>query len=208
MKQILLGVMAAATLATAPAAAADFSFAGNLSDPNEILYFDFSVAGPSNVTLRTYSYAGGTNAQGTAIARGGFDPILSLYDLASGLRVGQNDDGGCSAVPGDAVTGQCWDTFFEELLNAGNYRVAVTAYSNFGPDQLGDPFDLTGSFVDETGDPRDTHFAFDVLGVDTATGPGGGGGIPEPSTWAMMLAGFAVVGGALRGRRRPVLAQG
>jgi hypothetical protein len=31
--------------------------------------------------------------------------------------------------------------------------------------------------------------------------------IPEPATWAMMLGGFALAGGALRGRaRKPALA--
>lgn len=40
------------------------------------------------------------------------------------------------------------------------------------------------------------------------TGPGGGGGqtgaIPEPATWAMMIAGFGLAGAALRARRRLV----
>ena len=29
--------------------------------------------------------------------------------------------------------------------------------------------------------------------------------VPEPATWAMMLGGFAVVGAAMRGRRRPII---
>lgn len=38
--------------------------------------------------------------------------------------------------------------------------------------------------------------AFDVMGYDVA--------VPEPATWAMMIAGFGFVGGALRRRRRQV----
>lgn len=50
-----------------------------------------------------------------------------------------------------------------------------------------------------------------ITGLYTSFGvPGGGGSfvgsidfpaVPEPASWAMMIAGFAVVGGALRGRR-------
>ena len=33
---------------------------------------------------------------------------------------------------------------------------------------------------------------------------GGGGGVPEPATWALMIMGFGAVGGAMRVRRRAV----
>ena len=33
---------------------------------------------------------------------------------------------------------------------------------------------------------------------------GGGGGVPEPATWAMMLIGFGIVGGAMRGRKASI----
>jgi hypothetical protein len=40
------------------------------------------------------------------------------------------------------------------------------------------------------------------------TGPGGvvtgGGGVPEPASWALMIAGFGLVGGAMRTRSRKV----
>ena len=46
-----------------------------------------------------------------------------------------------------------------------------------------------------------------TLGVDdfnfTLAG-GGGGGVPEPATWAMMLIGFGIVGGAVRGRKASI----
>ena len=189
----------ACALAATPAAAADFSFVGTLGAPSDVLFFNFTVAADSQVTLRSYSYAGGVNAAGTVIARGGFDPILSLYDVATGNRVGQNDDGGCADVPADAVTGECFDTFFQSLLGPGDYRVAVTVYPNFAPDTLGGTFPGANTFVDVTGDQRNGSFAFDVLNVDTATGPGG---VPEPATWALMILGFGAVGGAMRRRTK------
>jgi len=36
------------------------------------------------------------------------------------------------------------------------------------------------------------------------TDPNPGGAVPEPATWAMMIGGFALVGGAMRGRTRKV----
>ena len=198
MKYNLLLAAAVLAISSTPATAADFSFAGTLSDPNDVLFFDFDVGSLSDVTLRTYSYAGGVNAAGQAISAGGFDPILSLYDLSSGLRVGQNDDGGCSNVGSDPTTGRCWDTFLQSSLAAGSYRVAVTAFSNFGPGSLSGTFNNTGSF-----DGRSANFAFDVLNVGSASGPGAGA-VPEPATWALFILGFGAVGGALRRRSNRV----
>lgn len=173
-------------LAANPAAAADLSFTGSLSDPNQVLLFNFVVGAPSNVTLRTYTYSGGTNAAGTTFAGGGFDPILALFD-STGLLIGQNDDL-------DTFAG-LWDTYLNTNLAAGTYTVSVQAFSNFaiGPN-LSDGFQNTGSF-----NGRTTNWAFDVLNVQAATQIGA---VPEPATWAMMLAGFGAVGLGMR-RRKP-----
>jgi hypothetical protein len=40
-----------------------------------------------------------------------------------------------------------------------------------------------------------------IDGINAFTFPGGGGAVPEPSTWAMMLLGFGAVGLAIRRRR-------
>jgi len=194
----------AAALATLPmlaaeqAEAADFSFTGSFVGVNDVQFFDFSVGTLSDVTLRTWSYAGGLNAAGQSIARGGFDPILALFSLPTGALIGQNDDGGANVAP-DAVTGARFDTFLTVSLAAGDYRVSVMEYANFafGPN-LSNGFTNGGipDFFDVTGNQRTNNWAFDVLNVNSAVA----GGVPEPSTWAMMLIGFA--GLAFVSRRR------
>ena len=66
--------------------ASNFSFSGtSLTDDQQVI-FTFT-AGGSNVTLRTWSYAGGTNINGQSIAPGGFDPD------SVPLRTGQHASG-------------------------------------------------------------------------------------------------------------------
>ena len=148
-----------------------FSFAGTLTTANDVLHFDFTVTSNSQVTLRTYSYAGGVNSAGQTIAAGGFDPILALFN-AAGALINQNDDGG-SNVPADPTTGAHFDTFLQTLLPAGSYTVTVMAYSNFaiGPN-LSNGFRNSGNFSG-----RSPNFAFDVLGANAVTGPGATGAL-------------------------------
>ena len=151
---------------TTPGGTQAFSFVGTLTTANDVLRFDFTVTAESQITLRTYSYAGGTNAAGQVIQSGGFDPILALFN-AAGTLIDQNDDGGQN-VPADPSTGLHYDTFLQSLLPAGTYTVTVMAFSNFanGPN-LSDGFQNDGDFGGRT-----ANFAFDVLGANTATGPG------------------------------------
>jgi hypothetical protein len=168
-----------------PVAADDFSFTGSFAADNDVQLFNFVVGAPSNVTLLTYSYAGGTNSAGALIPSGGFDPILALFD-SSGLLINQNDDGGSANVPADPVTGAFFDTFLAAALAAGNYTVAVMQYNNFanGPtladgfvrDGAGNAFFTgpaygcsNGQFCDVTGANRTNAWAFDILGVESAS---------------------------------------
>jgi hypothetical protein len=205
MKKFSLAALAATAMIAlaAPAAATDFSFVGTLANDDEVLFFNFTVGAPSLVTLRTYSYAGGTNAAGAVIARGGFDPILSLYNATTGAKIADNDDGN-SSVPADSVSGEHYDTYFQSLLGAGNYTVSVTEYDNFGPATLAGIFNGSSSvgFADVSGaanNPRDGHWAFDVLNVASASQ---GGVVPEPATWGLMISGFGLTGAMLRRRRQ------
>jgi hypothetical protein len=72
----IVNLFIAISLMSGSASAANFSFIGNLSNDDAVQEFTFEVEGTAReVTLRTWSYAGGTNAQGQAIANGGFDPF-------------------------------------------------------------------------------------------------------------------------------------
>jgi hypothetical protein len=218
MRRILIAfttVLLAALLVPSLSKADNFSFTGNLSAGNQVLVFDFSVGALSNVILETWSYAGGTNAAGTVIPRGGFDPILAVFD-STGALIGQNDDG--DFVKTD-ITGRQFDTFLNlTTLAAGDYSVAVMQYNNFanGPNfsngfaESADPNFATlfnggtcgtDPYVDVAdagaNSCRDSHWAFDILGVNSAVVVGA---TPEPST--LVLFGSGLLGLAASRKRK------
>lgn len=203
-----LGLLACAV--SVPADAANFSFAGTIGADDDVLLFNFSVGTTSTVTVRSYSYAGGTQANGNVIAAGGFDPILALFN-SSGVLIDQQDDAGDDGfgdlVNADPVTGQRWDTYFQAPLDTGSYTVAVSQYNNFAGSTLAEGFErqgepnftasfgcTNGQFCDASGSNRINAWAFDVLNVDQAVV------IPVPATLPLMLSALAGLG--LLNRRR------
>ena len=224
----LSGVVTGAMVTTvgmSAALAVDFSFRGTFAQDDDVHLFNFSVATESTVTLRTYSYAGGTQADGTVIDAGGFDPILSLFNADGDLIfLSDDDESGTAAV--DSTTGQTYDSFLEIDLLAGEYTLALTQYGNFSnTTNLGDGFSQTGNsnytsnfsrcttestFCDFTGDLRTNEWAFDAIGVTPISEPDGPdpdkeppvdppAKVPEPTTTAAL----ALVGlGALVKCRR------
>jgi len=192
--------------------AANFSFTGDFTQDDNVQLFSFSVTSASTVTLRTYSYPGGTNSAGQVIAGTGFDPILALFN-STGAKVGENDDGTCSQVGSDAVTGACFDTYFQAAVTPGTYTVSLMEFDNFssgntlaaGFDRQGQgnftaaafgPAGATGPFWDFTSSKRDSHWAFDVLNVNSAVS-----GVPEPATFGVVTLGI-LAAGLLRRRFR------
>ena len=78
--------------------------------------FNFEVEGAAReVALRTWSFAGGTNAEGQVIKNGGFDPVVSLFNSSTGARDSFNDDSGLVMDP---LSGAAWDSFLATNLSA------------------------------------------------------------------------------------------
>lgn len=203
MKLKTIASIFALSLITTAASAANFSFTGDFDHDNDVQAFHFTVGATSSVSLRSWSYAGGTNAAGASIVRGGFDPILALFD-SNGNFVAEQDDAGCGLVIGDSVTGNCWDTFFTTTLAAGSYTATVQQYANFARrPTLAAGFRYDGlanqnfrnGFRDNTGNQRDSHWAFDILNVNDATIPND---VPEPASLALLGLGLAGLAAARR----------
>jgi hypothetical protein len=206
-------------MASSVAAAADFSFQGTFNQDDDVQMFNFSIGADSTVTLRSLGYAGGLNSAGQLVLRGGFDTTLALFD-GSGTLIDGNSDGGPGNVGTDAGTGQAWDTFLQTPLAAGDYQVSITEFNNaaIGPN-LSDGFTLAGtgnftaafgcgapSFCDVSGvtpfDQRNNHWAFDIQNVLSASAVGAVTAVPEPGSYAMLLAGLGLLGFVSRRKAR------
>jgi hypothetical protein len=162
LRQVNLVALFACVASAAPATPSQ-SFTGSFSTDADSPAFSFTISQSAPVTLRTYSYAGGTNAAGATIPGGGFDPTISLYDSLGNLIIG-NRDGGCGNVAADSVTSFCWDSYLNVPLPAGTYSVVVTQSENLpnGPT-------LASSFV--------------YAGQGTFTTPPTPAGLASPGFW-------------------------
>jgi hypothetical protein len=192
------------------------SLTGSLdpNDANDVLLFAFTLGSSSKLTIQTYGYdgsanaPGGTNAAGTVIPGGGFDPYVSLF-VGSGpgaTFLGSNDDGSCP--PGVGVSFFCPDsTLIQNPLPAGAYTLALSVFDNFsfaenlGTGTLGDGFIGLGDYFDQiTGTLRTSHYAVDIV-ADTTVAPLAA--TPEPPGLALL--GAVIIGALLRRRHRRLI---
>lgn len=183
--------------ASLAAQAADFSFTGQLGLNTSLARVDFTLDSAGNVSLWTDSYRDELN----------FDPLVAVFD-ASGKLVAFNDD---APVLRASQTG--FDAGLESLpLAAGHYSAYVGASFALGDPAAGaslaQVFDFNGVtptaigqwdqpsyspnlHLSQKGDAWSLH----VDGVSVAAA------VPEPTTWALMLAGLLAVAWLARRNR-------
>ncbi len=181
----LLGA-ATLVLMAAQAPAAALSVAGTFTRDDQVQLVPFKTGGSGLVTIETIGYAGGIDANGTAVAAGGFDPVFALFG-SDGTLLGYGDDG---ATRADPVTGGAFDALLAILLPAGDYLVAVSQFDNFaiGPTFAAGFLEAgsgtftaaygcaAGRFCDVNGASRNGNFSISIRGAT----------VPEPTTLALV----------------------
>lgn len=183
---------------------------GSFSADDDKQQFSFSLSTSTNVTMRTWSFAGGTNANGQVILTGGFAPILTLFSATGtqdflGSDAGGVAPGSCGSRNVDPGTSFCLDAYMNLSLTPGDYLLVLTQYDNTAngpsyPDGFlhdgegnftGGPFILNaGNSYQRTGD-----WAVDIT-TPTTTVP-----VPEPSTGSLLAMSIGLVVRTMQKRR-------
>ena len=186
-----LSVAAAGAAISTPASAANGDFIGGC---------DVSITNPDAMACQGYYSGNILNGSPTDIT---------------------NQQNAIASLPGTFT----WDGDWSGLVAAGNSIGSLTNTNQidfgqtlFGQTIIGAHF---GNIQDNLGNDGNVSvfwlFDFGTTGVDFVTLENirgfsnaalyttGGGGVPEPATWAMMLLGFGAIGFAMRRTRRSVL---
>ena len=187
-------VMALCIFATAGAQAAQFDFSGSISTHKDVVQIGFTLAdAATDVRVWTDSFQSGVN----------FDPITAVWSKNGDdwTRIGQNDDN-ASIAPGQ--------TYFDSgltftSLTAGEYRFTIATFNNWANGtQLSQGF----QFDQQTAIPlaqwtqpashgnMGPNYSVHLSGV-TVAAP-----VPEPETYAMLLAGLGLMGSIARRRKQ------
>ena len=178
---------------------ADFTFSGSFSADDNMLFYQFTIAATSTVTLESFGYAG----NGSTVPAGGFAPVLSVFGVegADPLALLGTDDGGtapagCGPRLIDPVSHLCLDADLTLPSQApGTYLVVITENDNTpnGPDlaggfnEQGNGNFTGGPFLDPFGNQRTPNFDFTISGADSAQA------LPEPSTVSLLIAGLGLL---------------
>ncbi len=134
--------------------------------------------------------------------------MLGLW-TSSGNLINFQDDGGkvgSTLSNGALYSHGIWDSYYDVFLDQGSYILTLTTYDNFNVgNTLAEGFDLDNEdpiFITEWDQPangfRSNAWAFHILNVDEATGPGPS--VPEPGT--VLLLGAGILGMLYSSRRR------
>lgn len=196
MSRILIIAAAIGTLSlaasSAPASAAIRSFVGSFSVSG--------ASGPISTWGGTFRFTFDTAANpvddftpdqfALTIGADVFDPSDTRVDTAtSPLSIGARDFiiGRFGSAPGDTNNSTLGprDFRYRAILDSAGELISARGQYRTATNQL-------GSFDTTSGDGSSATFAITA--------------IPEPATWALMIAGFAATGAALRRRPRAVVA--
>ena len=175
--------------------AAQFDFQGDIATHKDVIKINFSLlTDATDVKVWTDSFLGGIN----------FDPITAVWSQTNTgwSRIGENDDRS-DIAPGQTVYDSGL-TFAN--LTAGNYLFTIATFNNFANGTTlaqGFNFDNQAAIPlaqwdqPANGLNKGTHYSVHLSGVDGAVSA-----VPEPESFAMLLAGLGIVGALARRKNR------
>lgn len=134
--------------------AENYSFSGRFTEDDDLTTISFNIPTKALVTFRTTSYM-----------MGGFDPMLTLFDVDGAFILEEDDAFDLNLIPPDPITGERYDVFVTTYLTPNNYILAVTQFDNFALGNLQDGFSREGegNFTGELFGPGNGKF-YDVDG--------------------------------------------
>jgi hypothetical protein len=207
MRTALLGLIVASTFATAAVAAPVPD--GTVSS---VATFNPTVALSSPTS--TYSAANGSTFE--ISGTGGFSGISGTTGLLNGSLAFSN-------TVGDIITQAVPNFFVFNDANGGTYNYSVSsvrtnafvnspgAFSSGTLFTLGNLINTNLSYLTPT--PTSLSIQFNSTGASAFSSaltlsvpPVGASAVPEPASWAMMISGFGLIGGAMRRRKSQVTA--
>jgi hypothetical protein len=223
MRILCMGLAVAALAIAAPAAAVTFDVTpgaspavptnNNFKTPLANLGLRFftgagasiSLSGPATLTFEYLGSESGFHNKFTVTGTGGFS-----YQEFSGGTEAWNAAGAAFGWPvvysGGPITN--WQFSSPGRSNPGPYGLNTEQFGIFLPHNNGGVFSTSVLYLgydDEPGRDDDNHDDMIIRVTAKAFVEPGGGAVPEPASWAMLIAGFGLVGAAQR-RRKAVVA--
>ena len=141
--------------------AGSFSFTGTLSTPESVFADTFTLTAPDTVTIRTWSFGGGTNAAEQSISPGGFDPLITLFSGSGPGAAILTDGSGNPLADADNLTNAPW-SFVGNCPPAGTVAIGVDADCGDDYMQVGL---LAGTYTLLLTDANYVPYAVDDLGT-------------------------------------------
>jgi len=184
---------------------------GSFTRDDNAAAFTFVLKQPTLVYAQTSSYAGtasdpgGVDFCGNTVPSGGFDPVLSLFDLTTGALLDFNnnnssDNPSLFTLPADPATGESFDAELADILPPGAYLYVLTEWDNTPPANLDSGsfaeegngnftsglFGDCPKFADVTGACRNSNFALEFFGETITV-------TPEPVTALLLASGLLLL---------------
>ncbi len=207
----LVMILSLAAASSTKASAFVACASGSFTRDDNAAAFTFVLKQPTLVYAQTTSYAGtasdpgGVDFCGNTVPSGGFDPVLSLFDLTTGALLDFNnnnssDNPSLFTLPADPATGESFDAELADILPPGAYLYVLTEWDNTPPANLDSGsfaeegngnftsglFGDCPKFADVTGACRNSNFALEFFGETITV-------TPEPVTALLLASGLLLL---------------